>query len=69
MVAAAFAPLAVVIAIALAGSPASAGDAVGPNIIVVMSDDQGPEMMRALPTVNRELGARGTTFTNAFASY
>jgi arylsulfatase A-like enzyme len=69
VVAAAFAPLAVVIASALAGSPASAGDAVGPNIIVVMSDDQGPEMMRALPTVNRELGARGTTFTNAFASY
>jgi arylsulfatase A-like enzyme len=49
--------------------PARAGDATGPNFIIVMSDDQGPEMMRALPAINREFGARGTTFTNAFASY
>ena len=40
-----------------------------PNFIVIMSDDQGPAMMRALPTVSRELGARGTTLTNAFATY
>jgi arylsulfatase A-like enzyme len=34
-----------------------------------MSDDQAPATMRALPTVQKELGERGTTFTNAFASY
>jgi arylsulfatase A-like enzyme len=34
-----------------------------------MSDDQGPGMMRALPTVTRALGRGGTTFDNAFASY
>jgi arylsulfatase A-like enzyme len=44
-------------------------EATGPNVIVVMSDDQAPGMMRALPTVRRELGARGATFTNAFATF
>ena len=34
-----------------------------------MADDQGPGMMRALPTVRRLIGERGTTFANAFASY
>jgi N-acetylglucosamine-6-sulfatase len=52
-----------------AGRTAQAQEAVGPNVIVIMSDDQAPEMMRALPTVQRELGQRGTRFTNAFASY
>ena len=41
----------------------------GPNIVVIMSDDQAPQMMRALPTVEREIGRRGATFANAFASY
>ena len=40
-----------------------------PNIIVIMSDDQAPQMMRALPTVEREIGGRGTVFDNAIASY
>ena len=66
-VALAVAPVAAVLA--LGGSPARAGEAAGPNIIVVMSDDQGSGMMQALPTVKRELGARGTTFTNAFATF
>ena len=65
----AFAIATVAGALALADRPARAQEAVGPNIIVVMSDDQAPGMMRALPTVQRELGTRGTTFTNAFASY
>ncbi len=34
-----------------------------------MSDDQAPQMMRALPSVEREIGRRGATFANAFASY
>ena len=52
-----------------AGAPAQTTEATGPNIIVVMSDDQAPGMMAALPTVRRELGARGATFTNAIATY
>ena len=34
-----------------------------------MTDDQGPGMMRALPSVRRLLGGSGVTFKNAFASY
>jgi arylsulfatase A-like enzyme len=40
-----------------------------PNVIVVMADDQGAGMMRALPKTQRLLGDRGATFTNAIASY
>jgi arylsulfatase A-like enzyme len=61
---------AIAIAIGIAGrAPAQDPYATGPNIIVIMSDDQAPQMMRALPTVEREIGRRGTTFENAFASY
>jgi arylsulfatase A-like enzyme len=67
--AAAPALLAALIAIAGRGEDARAQVPAGPNVIVIMSDDQGPGMMRALPTVQRELGERGTTFTNAFASF
>ena len=42
---------------------------IQPNIIVVMTDDQPPGMMRALPSVQRLIGDRGATFTNAIASY
>jgi len=34
-----------------------------------MTDDQGPGMMRALPSVRRLLGGSGVTFENAVASY
>ena len=69
--AAAIAPalLAVLIAIAGRGQDARAQEPLPPNVIVIMSDDQGPGMMRALPTVQRELGDRGATFTNAFSSF
>jgi arylsulfatase A-like enzyme len=40
-----------------------------PNFVVVMSDDQGPGMMRALPAVTRLIGGRGAEFSNAFASF
>ncbi len=45
------------------------GDPARPNFVVVMSDDQGPQMMRALPGVRKLIGGRGTEFRNAFASY
>jgi N-acetylglucosamine-6-sulfatase len=40
-----------------------------PNVVVLMTDDQGPEMMRALPTVTRRIARRGVTFTEALVSY
>ena len=52
-----------------ARAPAQVPVPTGPNFVIVMSDDQAPAMMKALPTVTRELGGGGTTFTNAFASY
>jgi arylsulfatase A-like enzyme len=54
---------------AAAAGPTAAQEPGPPNVIVIMSDDQGPGMMRALPTVQRELGTKGTTFTNAFSSF
>lgn len=48
---------------------AGAQEAPRPNFVVIMADDQAAGMMRALPSVQRLIGARGTTFTNAFASY
>ena len=38
-----------------------------PNVIVVMTDDQN-DSLQGMPTVRKLLAARGTTFTNAFAS-
>ena len=67
---AAIAVAAIAIAIGIAArAPAQDPYATGPNIIVIMSDDQAPQMMRALPTVEHEIGRRGTTFDNAIASY
>jgi N-acetylglucosamine-6-sulfatase len=40
-----------------------------PNFVIVMADDLHPAMMRALPSVERLIGNRGTTFENAIASY
>ena len=40
-----------------------------PNIVVVMTDDQPPGMMRALPSVERLIGDRGARFTDALVSY
>ena len=52
-------------------STARAGETTGlrPNFVVVMTDDQAPGMMKALPSVERLIGKRGATFTNAFVSY
>jgi N-acetylglucosamine-6-sulfatase len=49
----------------------SAQDAAqsGPNVVVVMTDDQRVDDMATLPKVRRLIGAAGVTFTRAFASY
>jgi arylsulfatase A-like enzyme len=40
-----------------------------PNILVLMTDDQTVESVRVMSNVNALLAARGTTFTNNFASF
>src|SRR5215210_3800877 len=40
-----------------------------PNIVVLMTDDQTVESLRVMSNVNALLAARGTTFTNSFASF
>jgi N-acetylglucosamine-6-sulfatase len=56
------------------GQPASARAAARakadsrPNILVVMTDDQTVEQMRALPKTRALLAPRGTSFTNSFVA-
>jgi len=40
-----------------------------PNVVVVMSDDQTVESMRAMSNVNSRLAQFGATFANSFASF
>ncbi len=44
-------------------------DRLRPNVIVIMTDDQDVESLRAMPNVRRLLARQGTTFQNAFASF
>jgi arylsulfatase A-like enzyme len=46
--------------------PAAAG---APNVVVVMTDDQAVDTMRAMPRTKRLLGAKGTTFDQALVSF
>jgi N-acetylglucosamine-6-sulfatase len=59
------------LACALVGAALPAGVsaqvAPRPNIVFVLTDDQRWDTLGAMPTVQRELVARGVTFTNAFA--
>ena len=41
----------------------------GPNVVVVMTDDQAIDTMLAMPMTRRLLGARGVTFRTAIASF
>ena len=49
--------------------PAAAGAATRPNVLVVMTDDQRLDDMRAMPRTTRLLGGAGTTFARAHVSY
>jgi len=40
-----------------------------PNIVVIVTDDQRAETLRAMPAVGRLLEKRGTTFANAYSSF
>ena len=39
------------------------------NVVVVMTDDQAVDTMRAMPRTRRLLGGKGVTFDNSFVSY
>ena len=41
----------------------------GPNVVVIMTDDQRFDDMTTLPRVTRLIGDAGVTFTRAYASY
>jgi N-acetylglucosamine-6-sulfatase len=43
--------------------------ATGPNVVVVMTDDQRFDDMRTLPRVRHLIGDAGVTFTRSYASY
>jgi N-acetylglucosamine-6-sulfatase len=49
------------------GNPGPAAN--GPNVVVVMTDDQRFDDMPALPKTRRLIGEAGVTFTRSFASY
>ena len=63
--------------LALAGRSGAAGSPRGrrpaaasrPNILVIMTDDQTVDQMRALPKTRALLAARGTTFANSFVDF
>lgn len=50
-----------------ASSPARAQQESRPNILIIMSDDQRPDTMEAMPRTLRYF-SKGTTFTNAYAT-
>ncbi len=53
----------------LSDEPAPAQTSARPNVVVVMTDDQTEEQMRALARVRRLIGRRGTTFTRNFSTF
>ncbi len=60
--------LAVVIGGAEGTAPAETAQ-TKPNVVLVMTDDQTVEQMRALERVRRLLGRAGTTFTQSFSTF
>jgi N-acetylglucosamine-6-sulfatase len=69
----ALAAVAALVALALGGciggsDEESAPPADGPNVVVVLTDDQEPGSLRVMETVRRELVARGTSFERAYAT-
>ena len=62
---------AALLALGVAGCGGAAGSAQAPgkpNVVVIMTDDQTVESMRAMPAVRSALAASGTSFERAFVS-
>jgi N-acetylglucosamine-6-sulfatase len=49
-------------------APAAAQAGLGPNVVVLMTDDQTLRSMRAMPRTRALIGDRGARFANAFVS-
>jgi N-acetylglucosamine-6-sulfatase len=56
---------AVAAATAASGAAVAAAGPTEPNIVMILTDDQPKGMMDAMPTVQAELAAKGTTYSNA----
>ena len=54
---------------ATAQDPTPGAAAKGPNVVVIMTDDQRYDDMAVLPRTRRLIGEAGVTFTRAFVSY
>ena len=71
----AFGALAAILAVvglaggAFEGSAPAQTPQAKPNVVVVMTDDQTVEQMRALGRVRGQIGAAGTTFTRNFSTF
>ena len=50
-------------------SQAQSSQAVRPNVVMIMTDDQTVESMRVMPNVKALLADQGVTFDNSFVSY
>jgi len=53
------------VAAATAAPGAAAAGPTEPNIVMILTDDQPKGMMDAMPTVQAEIAAKGTTYSNA----
>ena len=58
-----------ILAVTASEDSAPAQTAAKPNVVLVMTDDQTVEQMRALPNVRRLIGSQGTTFTRNFSTF
>ena len=68
-VAAATAALAILAAGTPSGDALARGGDENRNVLVVMTDDQRVEDMKAMPRTRRRIGQRGVSFANSFASF
>lgn len=59
--------LALILMLLAVAAPAAAQER--PNVVVMMTDDQTMASLASMPETNRLLGAEGTTFEQAFASF
>jgi N-acetylglucosamine-6-sulfatase len=63
------AALAATFAPGVATEPAAAAPDPRPNIVLITSDDQRVDDMRAMPRTRTLLGAQGTTFENSYSTF
>jgi len=57
-----------VVALAGGGSPTAGAPPAPPTLVLILDDDQRADTIQYMPILQRELVARGVTFTNAFVT-